>query len=519
MDNKILKFDLSPKDIRIKNILNKEFLELDIYAISDIYPNRNDTAFTKESMVESKDTCYNKPILGSFDIYADDFREHNGREKYDKEFETEYWDCNNANDEKILGLIRESDTVEVVEEKSRNWLKISCALWTYYTYKQVKKLLKSSTKKVSVEVLVTKYHYDNDGIMIIDKFTLTGITILGDKVSEGIPNAHLNVLDLLNKDTYSQQVKCLTFAYKQNLNNPKMEGKRVTYMEKYKFLESRLADVFPKDENDCINFTLCDFSDDSVVIYCWSEGKHYKIDYTVNEDNVVSFDFENKSEVISTFKEFSEKTVDINGEAKNIEELSQMFAENNEKYSNLEKEYNDYKTDMSSKVFSVTIDEQEYNIEQLQEKYNSDIQAKDEKFAEDIKLKNEEVEKINGDLAQFKSDLENMTTKFNSANEELEGLKTKIKMEQEKDICERGCQLAEDEEDMDDEDRKEIKEKCKNNKYSSVSEVEDDIAKAVYKVHKNRKQNNSFKSNIPNPQFSNETNKDVFGRLQDFSGK
>ena len=112
-----------------------------------------------------------------------------------------------------------------------------------------------------------------------------------------------------------------------------------------------------------------------------------------------------------------------------------------------------------------------------------------------------------------------MTTQFNSANEELEGLKAKIKMEQEKDICERGCQLAEDEEDMDDEDRKEIKEKCKNNKYSSVSEVEDDIAKAVYKVHKNRKQNNSFKSNIPNPQFNNEINKDVFGRLQDFSGK
>ena len=36
MDKTVLKFDLSPKDIRIRNILNKEFLELDIYAISDI---------------------------------------------------------------------------------------------------------------------------------------------------------------------------------------------------------------------------------------------------------------------------------------------------------------------------------------------------------------------------------------------------------------------------------------------------------------------------------------------------
>ena len=99
--------------------------------------------------------------------------------------------------------------------------------------------------------------------------------------------------DLLNKDTYSQQVKCLTFAYKQNLNNPKMEGRQVTYMEKYKFLESRLADVFPKDENDCINFTLCDFSDDSVVIYCWSEGKHYKIDYFGENLPICRFSFIN----------------------------------------------------------------------------------------------------------------------------------------------------------------------------------------------------------------------------------
>ena len=156
MDKTVLKFDLSPKDIRIRNILNKEFLELDIYAISDIYPNRNESTFTKESLENSKDTCYNKPILGSFDTLADDFREHNGEERYDKEFETEYWDCNGYTDEKILGVIRESDTVKIVEEKGLHWLKISCVLWTYYTYRQVKKLLKSSTKKVSVEILVDK---------------------------------------------------------------------------------------------------------------------------------------------------------------------------------------------------------------------------------------------------------------------------------------------------------------------------------------------------------------------------
>ena len=60
MNKTVLKFELDQKDVRIKKILDKEFLELDIYAISDIYPNRNDTAFTLESMETSKDTCYNK---------------------------------------------------------------------------------------------------------------------------------------------------------------------------------------------------------------------------------------------------------------------------------------------------------------------------------------------------------------------------------------------------------------------------------------------------------------------------
>ena len=58
MSKTVLRFDLSPKDVHIRKILNKEFLELDIYAISDIYPNRNQTAFTVEGMEQSKHTCY-----------------------------------------------------------------------------------------------------------------------------------------------------------------------------------------------------------------------------------------------------------------------------------------------------------------------------------------------------------------------------------------------------------------------------------------------------------------------------
>ena len=75
--NKILKFELNPESVKIKKILRKDFLEVEMKAISTAYPNRNNSHFTRESLVKAIPTVYNKPILGSFSVEADDFREHN----------------------------------------------------------------------------------------------------------------------------------------------------------------------------------------------------------------------------------------------------------------------------------------------------------------------------------------------------------------------------------------------------------------------------------------------------------
>lgn len=172
MEKKILKFELSPKDVQLKRVISKEFLELEIYAVSDVYPNRNNCHFTLDSMKLSRDTFYNKPILGFFNNFSNDFEEHNGSERIDNEFQQIYWDCNGSNGERILGLIRESDNIEIVNENEVNWIKLSCAIWTQYAYRQVKKLLKSKRKKVSVEIEVVDYEYDTEDVMIIKKFIL-----------------------------------------------------------------------------------------------------------------------------------------------------------------------------------------------------------------------------------------------------------------------------------------------------------------------------------------------------------
>ena len=66
MEKKFLTFALSPEQMKYKKILSKDFLELDVWAISDIDPNRNRTHFTFASMQEALPTFKNKPILGYF---------------------------------------------------------------------------------------------------------------------------------------------------------------------------------------------------------------------------------------------------------------------------------------------------------------------------------------------------------------------------------------------------------------------------------------------------------------------
>lgn len=493
MNKTVLKFELDQKDVRIKKVLGKEFLELDIYAISDIYPNRNDSNFTLESMELSKDTCYNKPILGSFDVVLNDFREHNGQEKYDKEFEMEYWDCNGPNDEKILGVIRESDKVEIVNDGKNNWLKISCVLWTYYTYRQVKKLLKSTNKRVSVEILVDKYHFDDNGIMIIDKFTVTGITILGDKVREGIPGAHLNVIEMLQDNKYSQQVKCLSFAYNQKdgtdtdikldnkmsilYDNIILGGNTVTYREKMELLSNAFREAFGStDECDC-GFWICDFSDDFIIYRDYNECKYYKVSYEMN-DTAIAFDIDNKVEQIETFIDKpARETIEVKGEKKFIDEVAEMYAEteeklaeSTEKFATLEKEFEDLKAEYADKKFTVTIDEVEYDIDGVCDKYTAELAQKD-------------------------ADYTDLNAKFEEISGELESVKEQVRLAEEEKLCNDGCKMIDEEDDLDDDDKTEMKKACKNNEYSSIEAVEDDIAKRLYAKKKSNRQKN-FKSNI-----------------------
>ena len=210
--SKILKFDLQSKDLQIKNILNQEFLNISIKAISSIYPNRNNSYFTPSSLEDAKPTCYDKPILAHYIPEANEFGAHDDNGLlYDDETGNFFFDYS-KNSEIPIGLIRQSDKVEVTQEKDLYWLNLTAAIWVQYNYKACKKLLKDRHKKVSVEIEVLDSYEDEKGVEIIKKFKLLGVTILSSSVSEGIPNASLDVTDLKDNPMFNKQFARLKFA-------------------------------------------------------------------------------------------------------------------------------------------------------------------------------------------------------------------------------------------------------------------------------------------------------------------
>ena len=288
-DKNILQFDLSPKQIKFKDILSKEFVELEIWAISDIDPNRNNSHFTYESLKRAVEngSMKNKPIVGFFE--NNNFTTHEGRADYDLELDKEFW--NTERGERILGWIRESDPVELVEKDGLLWVRFRCILCTTYCYAQVKRLLKDRRKKVSVEITVHKSDMREDGVLDILDFTLNGTTILGSKngkeVLEGIPGAHLSILENLDTDALMAQKTALSFAYEKAFGadedksgdtaemqppEQKSEGKEEIKMENENaVVGTEVVEGFAKDDIGTKSALEVDKSKDAMSEKPWGE--------------------------------------------------------------------------------------------------------------------------------------------------------------------------------------------------------------------------------------------------------
>ena len=257
------KFSVPVSNINVSDV-GDNFLSLKIYAISTGV-NKNGSEFLEESFEPSIPSIYQKPILAYYNPLLDDVEEHNSKMAIDKKGEV-FEDFQYEGGEKPVGFIPESAIINVEEFEGKKWITITGALiWSNYSKQLADLLRKSRQKKVSVEVAFLDTYMEDD-IEKVRLFEFYGITILGDRVTEGISGAHLMIQDVPETEQFKNYKKALCFA--MNKSN------KIDILSKYGISDgseyiSMKHTYISKEEYGTGNALKVDKSKDSVSNTSW----------------------------------------------------------------------------------------------------------------------------------------------------------------------------------------------------------------------------------------------------------
>ena len=210
-------FALEVNDYDVKELSDKQFLSMDIWAISNGI-NRNGSEFLEESFESAIPTFYNKPVLAFYNTTICDTEEHNCSVNFDEDGKV-FYDYQYDGAEHPVGLIPESATITIEERDGKKWIHIKDALlWYEYNHQLGQLLKKKGNKKVSVEVEFLDSYMD-DGIEKVKSFVFLGVTILGtdpntmEEYQEGIEGARLELSGYTNTEEFVRFKQKMSFAY------------------------------------------------------------------------------------------------------------------------------------------------------------------------------------------------------------------------------------------------------------------------------------------------------------------
>lgn len=238
MDKKKIVFLLEADAIKLSKVLSKDFLEVEIYAISE-GENRNHFSFLYEAMRNSLPTFSEKPVLAYFNPFTQGIEEHNCNVKLDKDTGEEFYDYTGPNSERPVGLIT-PDSAKIVDYEGKKWIKLKAKLWVKYNRQLIKNLLKAKSRKVSVEIEILKSYLDDEDIEVIEEFVLDGITILQYQpnttipIREGIAGAKLNLKTFADSSDFKSFKERMTSAYSNQSLEVNEEAKELKCAEKEK---------------------------------------------------------------------------------------------------------------------------------------------------------------------------------------------------------------------------------------------------------------------------------------------
>lgn len=184
----LLEFELDS----LKTLKEDEDLAIAEIDLLHLGLNRNHCDISRECVEASKDSFYNKPIIYRYntkfaDVLATDFEEHS------RDGDPTMY---------IAGHIPYGSNISYVERDGRTYVRVTCVLHKVYLPNLMRILeSKEGSTKVSIEIVVLDgYQNLEDKYLVINKFKLRGVCLLGDGIPEGIEGSQLNVVKFSNQE-------------------------------------------------------------------------------------------------------------------------------------------------------------------------------------------------------------------------------------------------------------------------------------------------------------------------------
>lgn len=543
---KVLNFSLESQNVYIKNLLQKDFIEIEVWAISDSYPNNNDSHFPYKTLLKNQKqgNFYNKPVLGYWNNNTLNYEVHNGSEEdkvlYDPEYDLDYYDYSCG--ERPIGFVRKEDEVRIEEKDGIHWIVFSAIIWVKYNYNGVKELLKSHTKKVSAEVSIYKYHIDDNGIEIYDDWSFDGVTLLGylpnTKIPahEGIEGAHMNIHDKINT-VFSQDIKNLYSAYDKYNKEKKGEFNLLTVKAQMDLLNGFLAEDLDKNEYAWV----MDLDINENICYFYYKGTQYSAKYSIDEENSSVFiNLEEKQKIVGAWKNFSnnynciindlncdftigenECSISLGEDKCSIEDMVKDFLSYKEELENCKSEFNTYKE--QAEKCQEELENCKLQLEECNKTFTIDDNEIDAKALYDmyLTLKEDysnlystsfvEIEGKKFTVSEMKEECDNLFAENSELKKDIFEMKIA-------DMSEKIKVLAFNE-NLSKEQLEEILNNCKQGKYKDFECATKDIAYASFLNKDHAKKNSSFQILDKNNKSTNIQEGKPFDKLEKFINK
>lgn len=261
---------------------------------------RNNTYLSKDSVMASIDTIYNKPIIcilnSEVRSIAKDFKSH-----AKSDYEETQRICVG-----VIPLPEISNPRWYVDDIGIERLRMNVFLWKYYAEDVVRILAsKNGESKVSIEIIPLEESLGGDSILNIEKFNFMSVALLGDNIMEGMAGSKLKVIKYSLDETLE---KSFEYIERQKSNIDIFEkikdkkGEQLKMVMGHKELENHLwallsGQMYTRNKETYHKYYIAEIYSSHLVAWDNETNEEIKFKYNIDDEGIVHIDFTSRKVV------------------------------------------------------------------------------------------------------------------------------------------------------------------------------------------------------------------------------